>query len=74
LNYDTGINSSMYIGQVVLQFPLVGYATVPPYNEYLAVIILLALAFELLYDRRMSRKEQQPAPVEGTDNPKFPPS
>ena len=74
LNYDTGINSSMYIGQVVLQFPLVGYATVPPYNEYLAVIILLALAFELLYDRRMSRKEQRPAPVAGTDNPIFPPS
>jgi len=79
-NYDTDINSSMYIGQVVLQFPLVGYATVQPYNEYLAVIILIALAAELLYDRRMTRREkvqaesQQPAPVTGSDNQPIPPS
>ncbi|MGA2874476.1 MAG: signal peptidase I [Nitrososphaerales archaeon] len=56
--YDTNIDSSMYIGQVVLQFPLIGYATVQPYNEYLAVIILIILITQLLLDRRMSRKER----------------
>lgn len=57
-NYDTNINSSMYVGEVVLQFPLIGYATVAPYNEYLALVILLALAAQLLYDRRSSRRER----------------
>ena len=56
--YDTNIDSSMYIGQVVLQFPLVGYATVQPYNEYLAAIILLILVAQLFYDRNMSKKER----------------
>jgi signal peptidase I len=56
--YDTNIVSSMYIGQVVLQFPLLGYATVPPYNEYLALLILIVLAVQLLYDRNTSKKEK----------------
>ena len=56
--YDTSIDSSMYIGQVVLQFPLIGYATVQPYNEYLAVIIMIILITQLFLDRRMSRKER----------------
>ncbi|MDG6905875.1 MAG: signal peptidase I [Nitrososphaerota archaeon] len=56
--YDNDINSSMYIGQVVLQFPILGYATVPPYNEYLALLILIILAIQLLYDRNASRKDR----------------
>lgn len=56
-NYDTNINSSMYVGQVVLQFPLVGYATVSPYNEYLAVLIFAMLVAQLMYDRKSSRKD-----------------
>lgn len=55
-SYDTGINSTMYVGEVVLQFPLVGYATVAPYNEYLALLIFVVLIAQLLYDRRSSRK------------------
>lgn len=55
--YDNDINSSMYIGRVILQFPLLGYATVPPYNYYLAAIILFVLVAQLLYDRNMTRKE-----------------
>lgn len=61
-DYDTDINSSMYVGQVVLQFPLVGYATVAPYNEYLALLILAVLIAQLVYDRRSSRKVNQPGP------------
>ena len=78
-SFDMNINSSMYIGQVVLQFPLIGYATVQPYNEYLAAIILIILVMQLLYDRNVSRKETQsnmtqpsPTPVTGGENP--PPS
>ena len=74
--YDTNIDSSMYIGQVVLQFPLIGYATVQPYNEYLAVIILVILITQLLYDRNMGKKEKaqagmtQPSPtVTGSEGP-----
>jgi signal peptidase I len=67
--YDTNINSSMYVGQVILQFPLIGYATVTPYNEYLALLILIVLAAQLLLDRRSSRRErerlgEQPPPPE----------
>ena len=68
--YDTNIVSSMYIGQVVLQFPLIGYATVQPYNEYLAVIILIILITQLFLDRRMSRKER--AHVEVTQESRAP--
>jgi signal peptidase I len=56
--YDTDINSSMYVGQVVLQFPLLGYATVQPYNEYLALIILVALVAQLLIDRSQSKRDR----------------
>lgn len=55
-NIDTDINSSMYVGQVVLQFPLLGYATVAPWNERLALLILAALIAQLYFDRRHSKK------------------
>jgi signal peptidase I len=70
--YDTNINSSMYVGQVVLQFPLMGYATVTPYNEYLALLILVALAVQLLYDRRAAKKSSSPAVPSSADLPKGP--
>jgi signal peptidase I len=51
---DTGINSSMYLGKVVLQFPLLGYPTVQPYNEIAAFLIFVALVGELLFERRQN--------------------
>lgn len=57
--YDTNINSSMYLGKVVLLFPLVGYVTVPPYNEYIALAILIVLFSELILERRESKRNKQ---------------
>ena len=51
---DTNISESMYIGKVVLQFPLAGYVTETPYNEYIALIILGALLGELYFERRQT--------------------
>jgi signal peptidase I len=51
---DTDINSSMYVGKVILQFPLAGYVTEAPYNEYIAAVILFALVVELFFDRKQS--------------------
>jgi signal peptidase I len=53
---DTDINSSMYIGKVVLQIPEAGYVTTSPTNEIIAVIILIALAAQLLFERSQSKK------------------
>lgn len=59
LNFiDTGINSSMYIGKVVLQFPIAGYITVSPYNEIIAAMILVSLGGELLYERRQNQQKK----------------
>lgn len=58
LYIDTNINSSMYVGQVVMQFPLAGYITQKPYNEYIALVILGALVGELYFERRMSDRRQ----------------
>ena len=51
---DTNITQSMYIGKVVLQFPLAGYVTETPYNEYVALIIFGALIGELYFERKQS--------------------
>lgn len=61
---DTGIVQSMYLGKVVLQFPLMGYLTEQPYNEVIALFIFIALIAELLFERRQSSstKSDQPAP------------
>ncbi|MGI0091458.1 MAG: S24 family peptidase [Nitrososphaerales archaeon] len=71
-NYDTGINSSMYIGKVVLQFPIAGYVTVSPYNEYIAFVILVILVSQLLYERKHSKKQpvqqQQDQPARESDS------
>jgi signal peptidase I len=58
-NIDTDIDQSMYIGKVILQFPLAGYVTEAPYNEYLAAIIFAALIVELAFERKQSSKEKQ---------------
>lgn len=49
---DTGIDQSMYLGKVVLQFPLLGYLTEQPYNEIIALFIFIALIAELLFERK----------------------
>ena len=51
---DTGINQSMYLGKVVLQFPLLGYVTEQPYNEVIALMIFIALIAELFFERKQS--------------------
>jgi len=51
---DTGINESMYLGKVIIQFPLLGYLTEQPYNEIIALFIFIALIAELLFERRQS--------------------
>lgn len=53
---DTNINSSMYVGKVVMQFPLAGYITEQPYNEYIALVILGALVGELYFERKITAK------------------
>ncbi|MDG6906226.1 MAG: S26 family signal peptidase [Nitrososphaerota archaeon] len=53
-NIDTDINSSMYVGKVMMLLPLAGYITQQPYNEYIALVILGALVGELYFERRLS--------------------
>jgi signal peptidase I len=51
---DTGITKSMYLGKVILQFPLLGYLTEQPYNEIIAFFIFVALVAELLFERKQT--------------------
>ncbi len=52
---DFPVYQSQYIGVVVMQLPVAGYITQPPYNEY-AGIILLALFIYELFSGRDSKK------------------
>jgi signal peptidase I len=54
---DYPIYQSQYIGQVVLQFPMAGYVTQPPYNEIIGVVLLGLFIFELFRGREPSKKE-----------------
>lgn len=54
---DNDINSSMYVGQVVLQFPVAGYATQYPYNVTIAALILLALIAEIYLERKDTKQK-----------------
>ncbi len=56
---DTNITEAMYIGKVVLQFPLAGYVTETPYNEYIALVIFGALIGELYFERKASAKAKR---------------
>jgi signal peptidase I len=58
---DTNISQSMYIGKVEVQFPLAGYVTEAPYNEYIALIIFGALIGELYFERKQSGEKIQTA-------------
>ncbi len=51
---DCDINESMYVGQVILQFPIAGYVTQYPYNVTVATLILLALVGEVYLEKRQS--------------------
>jgi signal peptidase I len=66
---DTNITASMYIGKVVLQFPLAGYVTETPYNEYIALVIFGALIGELYFERRQATKAKHAS----TSNPELSP-
>ena len=61
---DTNISQSMYIGKVVLQFPLAGYVTETPYNEYVALIIFGALIGELYFERKQSSEAKTQTTLE----------
>ncbi len=60
---DCDINSSMYVGRVILQLPLAGYATQSPYNFYIIALIILALIVDLYFERGQSPK---PPPTSAT--------
>ena len=53
---DFPINASMYVGKVVLQFPIAGYITQYPYNVTIAALILFALFGEIYFERRNEPK------------------
>jgi signal peptidase I len=69
---DTGITQSMYVGEVVLQFPLVGYLTYPPYPEILLTIIFVVLIIETSLQWRTDR-EQKKRTAEASEKEKAPP-
>jgi len=58
---DIDVNSSMYIGKVVMQIPEAGYVTTSPTNEYIAAIILIALAADLLFERAQAKNTATPS-------------
>jgi cytochrome b561 len=49
---DFWITESMYVGMVILQLPIAGYITQPPYNEYLGVLLLALFIIELFWERK----------------------
>lgn len=53
---DCDINQSMYVGRVILQLPLAGYATQSPYNFYIIGLIIIALVLDLYFERGQSQK------------------
>lgn len=56
---DCDIDSSMYVGQVVLQFPVAGYVTQYPYNFSLVALILVALLAEIYFERVQTQRQKQ---------------
>jgi signal peptidase I len=64
--YDTSINSSMYIGKVILIMPYVGYLTVAPYNEYAAAVLLVAIVVSSVPFKRKSSPPPAPEEAGGT--------
>jgi signal peptidase I len=64
---DCDINQSMYVGQVILQFPIAGYVTQYPYNVSIATFILLALVGEIYLEKKQSEKTDH-KPCDFTSN------
>lgn len=56
--YDCDINESMYVGQVIVQFPVLGYITQTPYKYYLIALIVLVLAIDLIYFERSDHEDR----------------
>jgi signal peptidase I len=67
---DCDINSTMYVGRVILQLPLAGYATQSPYNFYIIALIVIALVADLYFERGQS---QSPPAATGSTPPTVPP-
>jgi signal peptidase I len=61
--YDTNINSSMYIGKVVLIMPYIGYLTVAPYNEYGVAVLVIAIVLSSL---PFGKKPQSPTTTQAS--------
>lgn len=49
---DYWIFQSMYVGMVILQLPVAGYVTQPPYNEILGGVLLVLFVVELFWEKR----------------------
>jgi signal peptidase I len=58
---DYPIYQSQYVGVVVLQLPIAGYATQPPYNEYIGLLLAGLFIFELVHGREPQKKATQVA-------------
>jgi signal peptidase I len=58
-NIDYPIDQSMYIGKVVLEIPVLGYATQRPYNELIAIFVLGLLLGEFYWERRSADKAEE---------------
>ena len=59
LSIDTGINDSMYIGKVIMQFPVAGYLTTTPTNEIVVILIFAAFVADMLYERYSTRRAEK---------------
>lgn len=49
---DCDINQSMYVGQVILQFPVAGYVTQYPYNVTLMALLILGVVADVYLERK----------------------
>lgn len=50
---DTNITQSMYVGMVILQFPIIGDLSFAPYNQYTALLLFTFLVAQIAFDARM---------------------
>jgi signal peptidase I len=64
---DCDINSTMYVGQVILQFPIAGYVTQYPYNVTIATFILLALVGEVYLEKKQQENRSNKTSSSTTD-------
>jgi signal peptidase I len=67
---DCEINQSMYVGQVVLQFPMAGYITQYPYNVTIASLIILFLIVQFYFERKTTPAPARPSPLPNEQEPR----